>query len=648
MFCANCGTRVLATCPSCGGNVRLPATFCHLCGQHLGEATGGEPGPLASPPALTATRPAAVTEGEHKHITALCCTLASAAASPGEIERLHDQLHALYELAAPEVQRYEGTIEPMAGHSLTALFGVPVAHEDHARRAVLAALGLRRRVAEQQAALGRTADETLTLSMGIHTGLVVVSRLTADPRRPLTVIGTTPDLAQQLARRAEAGTILLSEPTARSVQGMVRMEAIGSVPVGEPPISLSAYQLHHLIPRSTTLATRLQRAHSRFVGREEELAILHRRLEQVQQGRGQMVGIVGEPGIGKSRLLYEFRRKLKAQDVTYLEGCCQSYGRAVPYLPLADLLRDVCGCTDRDGTDALAAKLRASLEELGIEPEGATPYLLHLLGVTEDPDPLTALTPPAIKARTFEALHRLLLHSASQRPLILALEDLHWIDAASSDYLAALVERLAGAPLLLVATARPGYRPPWVDRSYVTQIALQPLAIHHSRRLLRAMVRRTRLAASLAQQVLAKAEGNPFFLEELARTVVDGEAGTAPLAIPDTVQDVLMARLDRLLPEEKRLLQAAAVIGQDIPVPLWEAVAELPEAVLHRHLTHLQAAEFLYEMTRAGARAPGALQACPHPGGGLPVAADAHPAALPSAHRPGGRGALPRDPRQPA
>jgi predicted ATPase len=321
--------------------------------------------------------------------------------------------------------------------------------------------------------------------------------------------------------------------------------------------------------------------------------MLRELLAQAEGGRGQVVGIVGEPGMGKSRLLYEFRQCLAGQRVTYLEGRCLSYGSAIPYLPILDLLRDHCGITEADSAEAMVEKVRFGLQEVGMAPDEWAPYLLHLLGIQAETERLAAMPPETLKARTFETLRQLSLHSSRQAPLILAVEDLQWIDQTSEASLASLVERIGGAPLLLLATYRPEYRLPWLGKSYVTQFVLPPLAPHDSLRLVQAVLQTEQVPEHLAQVILPKAEGNPFFLEEIVQTLV--EQGGVEIQLPLTVQGVLAARIDRLSIETKALLQTLAVLGKECSLSLLKQVTDQPEEELQRLLTHLQAAEFLYE-----------------------------------------------------
>ena len=334
---------------------------------------------------------------------------------------------------------------------------------------------------------------------------------------------------------------------------------------------------------------------SPFVGRDRELATLHALLAQVEQGRGQVIGVVGEAGLGKSRLVHEFYRSLGRRRLAYRAGRCLSYASTMPYLPVLDLLRHHCGITDTDGPEDITLKVHRGLHEVDMAPETWAPVLLHLLGLEEETNPLTALSPEARKARILTTLTQMCLNGARHQPLILEVEDLHWIDASSDECLAALIERMAGAPILVLVTYRPGYRPAWIDKSYATQVALQPLTSQDSLRVVQAVLPIVALSTPLVPQLLAKADGNPFFLEELARTVVEQGAEATSPTVPDTVQAVLLGRIDRLPATAKRLLQTAAVIGKDVALPLLQAVTEVSEEAMHRDLRYLQTAEFLYE-----------------------------------------------------
>ena len=391
--------------------------------------------------------------------------------------------------------------------------------------------------------------------------------------------------------------ILVSAAVGRLVEGWCACQ-----PHAGPP-GIETLLVTGLTPRPSPLRWHGRRQLSRFVGRERALATLTDLLAQATEGRGQVVGIVGEPGIGKSRLLYEFYQHLQAQSVPSVEGQCLSYGQAIPFGPVLALLRQHCGITEADAPEAVTAKVQLTLHTAGIDPEEAAPYVFQLLGLPVGSDRLADLSPEMRKTRTFETLRQLYLASSQQHPLVLAVENLHWIDPTSEAFLASLIESLAGARLFVLFTYRPGYRPPWIDKSYATQMVLPPLSAADSRRMLGSVLPTDTITATLEQQILTKAQGNPFFLEEIAQTLVDqgalrregGMALPPAMQLPATVQEVLGARIDQLPPEEKRLLQAAAVIGKDVPFAVLQAITELSEEALHRGLAPLQAAEFLYE-----------------------------------------------------
>jgi predicted ATPase len=334
---------------------------------------------------------------------------------------------------------------------------------------------------------------------------------------------------------------------------------------------------------------------SHFVGRDRELEALLDLFDAGRDGRGQALGIVGEPGVGKSRLLLEFRHRVQGHPVTYLQGRCLSYGAAIPYVPVVDLVRAGAALADADSPETMAEKLRVGLQGVGMDPGAGAPYLLHMLGVKDPAARLDALGPEVVKARTFETLRQMALRGSRQRPLVVEVEDLHWVDRTSEEYFAFLAESLLGAPILLVATYRPGYRPPWGDRSFATQLSLGRLTVDESRAVVRSLLPDADSGDSLAPLILDKAEGNPFFLEELTRAVKEQGLGT-DLPVPDTVHGVLTARIDRLAEEPKRVLQTAAVLGREFAPPLLAAIWDW-RGPLKPHLRELVRLEFLYERT---------------------------------------------------
>jgi predicted ATPase len=302
--------------------------------------------------------------------------------------------------------------------------------------------------------------------------------------------------------------------------------------------------------------------------------------------------------MGKSRLLAEYRRSLVGREMRYVEGHCLSYGSVTPYLPLMDLVRQLCAITPGEQHEAITAKIHCRLQQADLDPDEGVPLLLSLLDMPLATERLAQFSPPERKAQTFALLRHLVLHEAQSHPCILALENLHWSDATSEAWLTSLVERLADTALLVLVTYRPGYQPPWLTQSYATQIALSRLRAGDSRTVVQAVLQTASVPETVIQKIVTHAAGNPFFLEELAWNVIEHGGQPALLAVPETIEAVLAARIDRLPPEEKRLLQIAAVIGMAVPVPLLQAMTDLAAAELHTHLGHLQTAEFLYETGR--------------------------------------------------
>jgi predicted ATPase len=332
-----------------------------------------------------------------------------------------------------------------------------------------------------------------------------------------------------------------------------------------------------------------------LVGRQRELAIFEDLLARALAGQGQVVGLMGEPGIGKSRLLAACLQRLPARPVTVLESHCRSYDQLLPYGPIIALLRQQCGLSATAAPYVVSTRVDQLLRAVDLSPEASAPVLLPLLGNPASAEPLAPLPPEVLQSRTFAILRHIHLRSSQQQPVLLVVDNLHWIDPTSEAYLASLVEQLGGSPLLLLTTYRPGYRPRWMDKSYATQLTLAPLTPAESATLVRAMLPPERTAEALVQRVLARAEGNPLFLEELVHTVQEQDDLAVDTPVPATIQAVLAARIDHLPPAAKHLLHTAAVLGPEVPVPLLAALAARPEAALHHNLAHLQAAELLYE-----------------------------------------------------
>jgi class 3 adenylate cyclase len=572
-FCLHCGAQLAISCPSCGAALPAGARFCPECGHEVTAA----PAPAGYTPAyireqILAARGA--IEGERKQVSVLFCDIVRSSALAAELgpEEFHRVIDRFFQVALAEVHRYEGTVNQFLGDGFMALFGAPVAHEDHARHAVLAALGI-------------AAQSQVRIRIGINSGLVVVGSIGDDLRVDYTAFGDTTVLAARLEAAAAPGAVLVSQRTAELVRGYFQLEEVAPVQVKERTV----YPL-----RVTGLGARTARLDSGtdlspFTGRDHELAELRRMLEIVVNGEGQVVGLAGDPGQGKSRLAWEFCRLAK-NDAAVLEGRCRSYGAAIAYLPLFELVRNACGIAPDDAPDLVGTKIERKIKTLELDVSLAH-YLRHAFGLPTGDPGVAALDPLAIRARTFDALRQLLVAQAGRRPLVVLIEDLHWIDQTSQEFLAGFVDELASVPIMLLVTYRTGYSSPWLGKSFTSQLALRPLSAAASEKIVASILDAGDPAAAA---IAERGEGNPFFLEELARASRDQVADEEGVAVPETVQQVLAARIDRLTADQKAALQLAAVLGRELSLDLAEEVWD-GDVPLEARLQQLKGLEFLRE-----------------------------------------------------
>jgi class 3 adenylate cyclase/tetratricopeptide (TPR) repeat protein len=514
-------------------------------------------------------------EGERKQVSVLFCDIVRSGALAADLgpEDFHLVIDRFFQVALAEVHRYEGTINQFLGDGFMALFGAPIAHEDHARRAVLAALGIAERA-------------EVKIRIGINSGLVVVGTIGDDLRVDYTAFGDTTVLAARLQAAAAPGEVLVSQPTAELVRGYFQVEEVSPVQVKERAV-------HPL--RVTGLGTRTARIApgdvlSPFTGRDRELAELRQLLGVAAGGDGQVVGLVGDPGLGKSRLALEFLR-LAEDRAAVLEGRCLSYGVSIAYLPLFELVRNGCAIAAEDSPARAASKIELKIKALELDVSVAY-YLQHAFGLPVGDPGLEGEDPQAIRAGTFGALGKLLVAEAGQRPLVVLVEDLHWIDRTSEDFLAEFTSELPSVPILLLVTYRPGYSPPWTGKSFMSQLALRPLPAAVGEMIVTSILDRGDRAATAA--IAERGEGNPFFLEELARATRDQAVGEEGAAVPATVQQVLAARIDRLSADQKAALQVAAVLGRELSLDMAEEVWD-GDVPLEARLRELKALEFLRE-----------------------------------------------------
>ncbi|HWP48285.1 MAG TPA: adenylate/guanylate cyclase domain-containing protein [Candidatus Limnocylindrales bacterium] len=626
-FCGECGTKLRLSCPQCGAENPPGFKFCGQCGaglaigatRQVAPTTDTGQVPLHPEPQIQRYTPKhlaekilqsrSALEGERKQITILFADIKGsmellAGLDPEEARRLLDPvLHAMMEA----VHRYEGTVNQVLGDGIMALFGAPLAHEDHAVRACYAALTMQEAIRRYTEEVRYQHGIEVQIRVGLNSGEVVVRTIGNDLHMDYSAIGQTTHLAARMEQLATPGTIRLTMNTLRLAEDFIQVKSLGLVLVKGLQDPVEVFELVGAGPVRRRLQASLARGFTRFVGRQQELETLRQALEQAGRGQGQVVALVGEPGIGKSRLFYEFTRSHRTKGWLWLESSSVSYGKATAYLPVIDLLKAYFQIEDRDDVRRIREKVMGKILALDEALRPTLPALLSLLGVPMEDTSWKQLDPPQRRQRTLEAIKRLLLRESQIQPLLLVFEDLHWIDTETQAFLDSLIEGLPTARILLLVNYRPEYQHGWGSKTYCTQLRLDPLPSESVEELLQALLGNDASLQPLRPSLMERTEGNPFFLEESIRTLVEtqalvGERGAyrlvkalPTLQMPGTVQAMLAARIDRLPPEEKHLLQCAAVIGKDVEFWLLQAIAELPEEALRRGLLHLQTAEFLYE-----------------------------------------------------
>ena len=612
-FCEECGARLVQACPHCRAELHPGKRFCWSCGGQLDAATTDlVPPPVAYTPKHLAERiltSKAALEGERKKITVLFADVKAsmellADRDPEEARMLLDPVlkHMM-----EAVHRYEGTVNQQAGDGIMALFGAPLAHEDHAVRACYAALDMQEAMRRHAEEVRGTHGIEVQIRVGLSSGEVVVGTIGGDLRMDYTAVGQTAHLAARMEQLATPGTIRLTVDTLRLAEGFIEVKSLGLVPVKGLEQPIDVYEVIGAAPRKSRFHTAAARGLTEFVGRENEFEVLHQALARTAAYRGQLIAVVGEPGVGKSRLIWEVTHSHRVQGWLVLQAGGFSYSRATSYLPIVDLLKEYFGIEDRDEPRTVREKVTGKLMTLDRALEGHLPALLSLLDVPTDDLQWSTLEPPQRRRRTLDAVKRLLLRESQVQPLLVVIEDLHWIDSETQAVLDALVESLPAARILLLVNYRPEYQHSWGSHTYYARLMLDPLPAEGSERLLAALLGFDAGLEPLTRVLIAQTEGNPFFLEESVRALVEtgalaGERGAYQLAhplpaiqVPATVQAVIAARVDRLGVADKTLLQTASVLGKDVPLGLLQAIAEVTGDELHASIGRLQAAEFLYE-----------------------------------------------------
>ncbi len=550
-----------------------------------------------------------VIEGERKQITVLFADIKGSlelieSSDPEDAQAIFDQaIRTMMEA----VHRYEGTVNKVLGDGIMALFGAPLAHEDHAVRACYAALAMQQAIRHTTEEARREHGVEVQIRVGINSGEVVVRSIGNDLSMDYDAIGQTTHLAGRMEQLAIPGTIRLTHDALKLAEGFVQVNALGPIPVKGLDEPVEVFELVGATATRTRFQAAVARGLTHFVGRQTEIEALGRALTRAGDGHGQIVAVIGEPGVGKSRLFYEFTHSHRTESWLVLETGSVSYGKATAYLPVIDLLKSYFQVEEHDEARRVREKVTGKLLTLdeGLKP--MLPVILSLLDAPVEDATWDALDPSQRRRRTLDAVKGLLLRESEEQPVVLVIEDLHWIDTETQAFLDSLVESVPTSRILLLVNYRPEYRHGWVSKTYYTQCRIDPLPAESARELLAALLGEDAGLGPLKELLVERAGGNPFFLEESVRALIEIEALTGTpgdrqvatdveqVEVPATVQGVLAARIDRLSMEDKRLLQTAAVIGKDVPYSLLQAIGDATEDDLRRGLADLQAAEFLYE-----------------------------------------------------
>jgi class 3 adenylate cyclase/tetratricopeptide (TPR) repeat protein len=616
-FCNACGAPLTGVCPRCGSTNPATNRFCNECGLRLAgaEMEASVAPELVSRPytpsdlARHVLHSRAALEGERKQVTVLFADIKGSLELLGDLdpEEARRLLDPALERMMAAVHRYEGTVNQVLGDGIMALFGAPVSYEDHALRACYAALSMQEAIQRYAEEVHRAQGLEVQIRVGLNSGEVVVRSIGNDVHMDYSAIGQTTHLAARMEQLAAPGSICLTRETYRLVEGFVRVKSLGPQAVRGLAEPVEVFALEGSSPVRRRLQAAAGLGLTRFVGRDFEMEQIALARARACHGHGQVVAVIGEPGVGKSRLFYELSRSAYYEGCLVLETSAVSYGKSTPYLPVIDLLRDYFRIHVRDAPEEIRAKVLDKVGALDVALLPICPALLALLDQPVDDPHWQNLDPLQHREHTLDAVKRLLLRQSQVQPTILIVENLHWVDAESQSLLDVLVESVPTARLLLLVNYRPEYQHGWGGKTYYMQLRLDPLAQPGAHEFLQALLGHDDHLAELKQLLIDRTEGNPFFLEESVRTLIEtgvvvGQPGAYRLRqalptirVPATVQAVLAARIDRLSAEEKRLLQTAAVVGTSVALPLLQAIADLPESTLRAGLRHLQAAEFLYE-----------------------------------------------------
>jgi class 3 adenylate cyclase/tetratricopeptide (TPR) repeat protein len=614
-YCQACGAEAAIVCTRCKTSNTLAHKFCRECGQRLIATKVGASAKFQSPVSYTPKylaekiRTSASIEDERKQVTVLFADIKSsleliADRDPEDASKILD---AVLQLMIYAVHQYEGTVNRVMGDGVMALFGVPAALENHAVRACYAALFMQETIKQFSEETRRTEGLHVQVRIGLNSGEVLLRSIRSDLQMEYAAVGETTHLAARMEQIATPGSILTTADVIRLTEGYIDAKPLGPIPIKGLRAPVEVFELIGAGSVRTRLQGAAARGLTRFVGRTNEMNILHDALTWSAAGRGQVVAVVGEAGVGKSRLLYEFIQSNCARGWLVLESNIAAFGRGGAYLPITDLLKNYFKIDVRDDVRTIREKVTSKILMLDQSLQEAITPLLYILEALPEDHAFHDLEPLQRREQVGQAIKRVLLAESRVQPVFIVFEDLQWTDFSTRTVLDRLVEDLGEHRMMLLVTYRPEHQDNWTGQSYYRQLPLKPLAPETVDELLHALLGADLDLSYLKEFLIERTEGNPFFVEEIVRMLVEtqvlhGEPGQRRLArpfsnvhVPPMVQDVIASRIDRLPPQEKRLIREASVIGKDVPFKLLRMIADLPEDDLRGHLANLQTAEFFYE-----------------------------------------------------
>ena len=623
-FCKECGNKLEYICPQCGIAYAPGSKFCDECGCNLNVQPRETPQPLSFDEKLDKIQrylPEGLTEkilsqkdkieGERKQVTVMFCDMAGFSPFVEKLgpEAAYDIMDQVYEILIHKVHNYGGTVNEMTGDGVMALFGAPIALEDAPQRAIRSAYTIHREMNRYSEKIRQVKEDIPRLKMriGIHTGPVIVGTLGNNLRVEFKAVGETVNLASRMESLAEPGTTYVTEDIFRLTEGFFRFESLGKKEVRGKKDLIEMYRVIGPSSRRTRFDVSAERGLTPFVGRERELELLLDGFERAKTGRGQAFSIMGEAGVGKSRLLYEFRKAVTNEYVTFLEGKCLSYSRDVAYHPIIDVLKSNFDIKEDDEDSQIIEKVEEQLDLLEADRASTLPYLLDLLSVKDSGIEKISLSQAAKRDRIVDSVKRITIKGAEVRPLLIAIEDLHWIDKSSEEYLKSLLDSISGARVFLIFTYRPDFVHTWGGRSYHSQVNLNRLSNRESLAMVAHLLATDAIDRELEELILEKTEGVPFFIEEFIRSLNDLriiekkdnrfqlKKDIQDLPIPSTIHDVIMARVDTLPEMGKEVLQIGSVVGREFGYDLIMKVTNLSESDLLSNLSALKDSELIYE-----------------------------------------------------